>query len=300
VLPDGQWQNTPWGRIVVGIFVAQGLAYGLQLLCTAGLLAASEEPTRTVWATIFGLVLLQALQAFSLLVGGALTAASQQRGMFLGGMVGLVSGPLFVVIQLWNGEVLSEVALYGQPILALLFGTLGGLLGSTIWKPLPTLSMPKSKSDKSKSRPVSRTSPSAMSGPIAWGRVAVGIGLAAAAVLFPQLILTWIMDASQGRLRARSELQAQLITWEIGGLITLLAGAIAGATTSNGFKQGLCVGVGVAVVLIGYHFGGQAVALERLVFMVASVLCLTLVGGWFGGQLFPPVQGRRSKIPTIL
>src|SRR5262245_51182876 len=71
----GAWQHTPWGRVLVGLMLTQGLSYGLQLLCTAGLLATDEEANRTVWATLFGLVLLQALQGLSLILGGALTGA---------------------------------------------------------------------------------------------------------------------------------------------------------------------------------------------------------------------------------
>jgi len=299
-LPEGQWQHTPWGRIAVGVLVAQGLAYGLQMLCTAGLLAASEESTRTVWATICGLVVLQGLQALSLLIGGGLTAAGQHRGMLLGSLVGVISGPIFVILHKLNGEALTEVTLYGQPILALIFGTLGGLLGSAIWKPLPTLRMPGASGEGAKHRPVGRAKSTLLAGPIAWGRVAVGVAITVAAVLWPHTILTFVVDASQGTLRLQSKLQAELVTWEIAGLLALLAAAFAGAMTSNGLKQGLCVGVGTAIVLIGTHFGNRASVLEHTVLLVASAFCLTVVGGWFGGQLFPPIVGRRSKIRPVL
>src|SRR5438270_11891039 len=38
-----QWQQTPWGRIVVGLLLAQGLYYGLRQLFTAGLLVTGDE-----------------------------------------------------------------------------------------------------------------------------------------------------------------------------------------------------------------------------------------------------------------
>src|SRR5207253_2902153 len=50
-----QWQHTPWGRIFVGVLLTQGLTYGMQLLCTAGLLATDEEANKAIWATLFGL-----------------------------------------------------------------------------------------------------------------------------------------------------------------------------------------------------------------------------------------------------
>src|SRR5690242_14753136 len=57
--PSSQWQQTPWGRILVGMALAQGLAYSLELLFTAGILAATEQGSNGIWTTLWGLVLLQ-------------------------------------------------------------------------------------------------------------------------------------------------------------------------------------------------------------------------------------------------
>src|SRR3954451_15976025 len=65
-----QWQQTPWGRMLVGLILAQGLAYGLQQLFTAGFLASGEHSSR--WASLSGVALLHGLQGACLLVGGAL------------------------------------------------------------------------------------------------------------------------------------------------------------------------------------------------------------------------------------
>src|ERR1700688_1040411 len=54
-----QWQQTPWGRMAVGLILAQGLAYGLQQLLTAGLLATGEQPT--LWTTLRGVLVLHGL-----------------------------------------------------------------------------------------------------------------------------------------------------------------------------------------------------------------------------------------------
>src|SRR3981081_1167132 len=74
-----QWQQTPWGRMAVGLILAQGLAYGLQKLLTAGLLASGE--LNVVWTTLWGIVLLHGLQGTCLLIGGALCGAGKQRGI---------------------------------------------------------------------------------------------------------------------------------------------------------------------------------------------------------------------------
>src|SRR5207244_648545 len=122
-----QWQQTPWGRMAVGLILAQGLAYSLQQLLTAGLLATGEQTS--VWTTLWGMVLLHGLQGTSLLIGGALCGAGKQRGILYGGIIGLVNGLIFLVVQRQSGEVLTEIALYCQPVLHMAFGAFGGLIG---------------------------------------------------------------------------------------------------------------------------------------------------------------------------
>jgi hypothetical protein len=39
-----QWQHSPWGKILIGVLLAQGLSYGLEQLVTAGLRAGSDTP----------------------------------------------------------------------------------------------------------------------------------------------------------------------------------------------------------------------------------------------------------------
>jgi hypothetical protein len=290
---QSQWQHSPWGRMFIGILLAQGLAHGLQLLCNAGLLAAQEE-TRpaNVWTTLFGLVMLQALQGVSILIAGALTGAGQRRGLLLGAVVGLVSGILFVLIQQVRAEAQTEVALYGQPVLCFLFGALGGQLGSAIWRPLPKLSVPSPLHAAPRARPAPPSLP-LLSGPVAWSRVLVGVIVVVCGVVWPSVILDFMLETSQGKLRIQSQLQAQLVTWEIAGLLALIGGGLAGATTRNGLKQGICVGLGAGAILVGRSLASASAEPEQLILLVLSVLALTLVGGWFGGQLFPPVVAKR-------
>jgi hypothetical protein len=287
----GQWQHTPWGRILVGLLLTQGLAYGLQLLCTAGLLATDEEATRGVWATLLGLVLLQALQGISLLIGGALAGAGQSRGLFLGGLLGLAHTAVAMVLQQIRREPMTEVSLYAQPLLHLTFGALGGFVGSLIWRPLPTVTVPLAPPKLSRRHSASGLR--MLAGPVAWWRVAVGIGVVIAGVLWPKYILDFVVNASQGNLTLTSQLQAQLITWEIIGVLTLIGAGIAGATTRNGLKQGLCVGIGASIVVIGIQMGSRAASLEQAILLVIVLLVLTAAGAWFGGQLFPPIQHMR-------
>lgn len=286
-----QWQETPWGRMAVGLLLSQGLAYGLQQLFTAGLIASGEEAS--VWRTLWGLVLLHALQGIGLLIGGAISGAGRRQGVLYGAFVGLLNGIIFLVVQNHAGETLTEIALYGQPLLHMAFGALGGLIGTTIWTPIPSVQVPEVES-----KPVAVPVPTwkFLAGPIYPGRVCLGTIVVVVGAVWSNFILNWVVDASRGTLEVRSHLQAQLLGWEITALATLFGAGLAGVSTLNGFKQGLCVGVGASLIMIGIHLGTPRITLETTVFLVGCIMTLSAVGGWFGGSLFPPVfhKGRKS------
>src|SRR5262249_57724680 len=83
------------------------------------------------------------------------------------------------------------------------------------------------------------------------GRVGVGAGGAVGGTIWAGSILDMVNRVSEFRLAPGSALQAQLVTWEITALAILAGSALAGATTRNGCKQGLAVGVATGVILIG-------------------------------------------------
>src|SRR5262249_37844879 len=100
---EAQWQQTPWGRLLVGLLLAQGVYYVLRHLFTAGMLATTDQAVG-VWATLTGLILQQALQAVGVFLAGVLTGAGQRRGILLGLLVGVWNGILFVIAQNWLGR----------------------------------------------------------------------------------------------------------------------------------------------------------------------------------------------------
>jgi hypothetical protein len=288
----GRWQQTPWGRILVGLLLAQGLYYGLRHLFTAGLLVTREDTPLNVWATLYGLIFLQGMQAFGLLVGGALAGAGKRHGLIYGAVVGIWNGVISVLVQPDQAHALTAVTLYGQPVLQTAFGAVGGLLGMLIWKPLPRyepLAVPRGKLP-----PPRPNGPSVFAGPIAWGRVLAGVAVAVGGTIWANTLLDMVMEASEGKLTISTHLQAQLVTWEITTLAILVGSSLAGANTNNGLKQGLCVGLGAAAVLLGLRIGAQqAPSVEQLVYTAATTLAVALLGGWFGGSLFPPLVQRK-------
>jgi hypothetical protein len=292
------WQQTPWGRIVIGLLVAQGLCFGLQQLCTAGILASGDETAGDIWRTLYGLLLLQGLQVVGLLAGGALAGAGKRHGVLFGAIVGLWNGIIFVILQNGNSQLFTPVTLYGQPILQTAFGALGGLLGCVIWKPPAVLQLPgvgPSVPSVAPSKPFAL-----FEGPVAWWRVLAGSLLAVGGSLWANVILDLVVEASEGKMSVRTHLQANLVTWEITALAMLVGGALAGFSTRNGLKQGLCVGLGVASVLVGVRLGDGRVNYDALLLTAGMALAFGLCGGWFGCTLFPPVVARpRSVGPAI-
>jgi hypothetical protein len=291
--PTGPWQHTPWGKIVVGVLLAVGLSYGLQQLCTAWLVAGIGSGAPGLWATLWGLAILHALQALSLIVGGGITGAGQPRGILYGSVVGLVSGAVFLALQRHQGDGQPDLMLFSQPLLHAIFGMLGGRLGMLIWKPPPVIAL--STNVPADPQRTEGTFSRLFRGPVHPGRVFTGVFIVVAGVVWSSVILDYVLRASNGMMAISSTLQARLIGWEIAALATLLGAGVAGATTFNGLKQGLFVGLGSIVMIAGIYAGNDKLILDSVVAMIGTVFGLSLAGGWFGGQLFPPVIRVRRR-----
>jgi hypothetical protein len=290
------WQQTPWGRILLGLFLAQGLFYGLRHLLTALLLTAQgEEAVQQIWTTASGFFLLQGVRIFSLLAGAILAGGGQRHGWVVGAVAGSWNGVLSVLWLPGPAQALTTIAVLGQPLLQAAIGAVGGWLGSSIWKPLPT-EPTEEEAVPAKKRGRARRPMNLFAGPVAWYRVSAGVVLAVVGTLTATLFFEKILDLSQGALATTDEVQDYLIIMEIKALALLLGGALAGATTANGFKQGFCVGLGTIAILIGIEMNFVQRWLQVAALTTVSALCLCVVGGWFGSQLFPPVlKVRRDR-----
>jgi hypothetical protein len=125
---------------------------------------------------------------------------------------------------------------------------------------------------------------------VSWFRVVLGTAFAVAGTLSATLLFRKVMDVSAGRLGTTSALQDQIITWEIKALALLVGGVLAGATSANGFKQGLLVALTACVVLVGLQAPRTDNWLDIAFFTFISTFTLCAAGGWFGGRLFPPIM----------
>ncbi len=297
-VPDeGQWQQTPWGKIILGVILTQGLCFGLQYLLSSFFLAAGND-NQSTWQTLWGIAALHALQAVCLLVGGALTGAGQPRALLFGSFVGLANGIIFLILQRDTAESNFGMVVYALPLVHMVLGALGGMIGKYIWRPAPPVSlMETSPAGDAISMPDYWGK--LWSGPVHLGRVFAGIFLVVVGAVWSNTILDFVLRNSNGTLTLSSHLQAQLVSWEISALVTLLGAGCAGATAMNGIKQGICVGLGSIVLLVGIQMGNPKVTLEMLIVNVASVFILAMVGGWFGAQMFPPLVKRRRRLSDL-
>jgi hypothetical protein len=290
-----QWQQTPWGKILIGLILAQGLSFGLLQMLTAGFLASGDGVD--AWHTLWGIVARHAIHAVSLILGGALTGAGQRRGIIYGALVGFTSGAISFVIQGHSNGAFSSVLVYAEPMLHLAIGAIGGALGMLIWRPTPTLP------ELEGSTPPPNAPPNwgfafgdVLAGPVHVGRVCAGAFVIVIGVVWAKAILEFLLRASNGNLAITSQLQAQLVSMEISALVAILGAAFAGATTKNGLKQGLCVGIAASAIVLGIQIASPRFVLESAIFTISGIIIVALVGGWFGGQLFPPISsGRRRR-----
>ena len=292
-----QWQHSPWGKILIGVLLAQGLSYGLEQLLTAGLRAGADVAVPNVWGTLLGLVLLHAAHGVSLLIGGAITGAGQRRGWLYGVSVGLFNGMVCLAFRPQWAEGWGALVAYSQPLLHMGAGAVGGLVGMHVWRPTPDIPFLQEPAAGASTKPVS-AGWSPLAGPVHYGRVVLGVVIVVVGVVWSQAIVDLVLRASNGTLTISSQLQAQLVGWEVSALLTLVGAGLAGASTFNGLKQGLCVAAGASIAILGAHLASPKLSTDLTILPLACVLLLSLIGGWFGGQLFPPLDPVKRRRPA--
>jgi hypothetical protein len=254
----------------------------------AAQLIAVERGQTGLTASFDSLVRMHGLQIFSVFLAGLLTGAGQKRGVFYGAFVALWSCLLFQYFE-GAGFGLGDVPARAAELLLLIScGAAGGLAGSVAWQSKkPVAAYPRPKSDMKRARPSYRSS--AYEGPVAWLRVCMGIPLAVGGVVCAQVLREMLVDVGKGKLVIESYFQADFVAWEISALAILAGSAFAGATCSNGLKQGLFVGIGSATALLGIRLANPEISAGFLAATVVAAVCLSAAGGWFGSKLLPPV-----------
>jgi hypothetical protein len=279
------WQTGPWARIVIGLVLVQGLTWAFKIFWMGLLISQGDNEAKSFFNTGNGLILLYIVSAVGLLLSGALTGAGQHRGASSGGLLGLINGLAFVVLQPQTKELLPTWAVFSQPFVHMVFGTIGGWIGRRIWKPIPKLAALEMASPKVRGR----SKDSLMRGPVHYVRITVGSVIAAIGILSAKAILESMIRNSNGLFKISSHDQAYLLSLEIGAFCMFLGGIIAGFGSTNGFKQGLFAGVMTAAIYMGATFMDEKNALELRIFASLGIVAIAILGGWFGAKTFPPL-----------
>ncbi|MGL4549868.1 MAG: hypothetical protein ACRC33_01670 [Gemmataceae bacterium] len=287
-----RWLHTVAGRLFIGLIVSQGLFYALERLLTGVLLAVQGGTAQELWTRPTNLVYIQAAQLIAALAGGAMAGGGQAGALSLGAIVGAWNGVLAIIFRQAPAEILGSFALYTSPLMHAAVASVGAAVGAWVWRPVTDVdTAPVLASTKKKPKP---TRP-LFEGRIAWVGVAFGTALAVAGTLYAGDVFKKVLDLSGGKLGTDSTLQDRIIVWELRGMALLMAGFIAGATTANGLKQGLAVSIGASIILIGIQSSKPGDLVEAVAVILVSTFGLGMVGGWFGGALFPPVAAYRRR-----
>lgn len=283
------WQHTPWGRIIIGLVLAQGIFHGLRHLTVGALMAADVIDSKELWNTLSGFILLQSLQVISLFAGALLAGAGQKQGILYGAVLGIWNGVLLVFVQPDQLLQPNAVSLYGLPLVQAFLGAVAGWIGSRIWRPITPASVPGASRQilqkVAKKQPVKW-----FVGPVAWFRVLLGTAIAVCGTLWASAILNKLVKVSDYQLRPGSSLESQVVIWEITGLAILTGGAFAGSAQRNGLMQGLIVGLLTACALFIIRvFSPDPPSFYLLIGSMLGPVTLGIMGGGFGSQLLPPV-----------
>lgn len=317
----GRWQQTPWGRIGIGVGLALGLCYALLQLCQSILRAFGYANGTDALDPLARLALFEGLQALGLLGGGLVAGAGKRQGLTFGAVVGILTGALSVlaiisgVLKPFSSEraAIPMFLFYGLPVLHALVGALGGAIGAAIWKPMVEWTVPLVEPTPTgpalKDLKPALTVPAGSNytipfwfwkGPVDWPRVLVGATLASLGILFNREIASFITEEGQSKVfRFHSLLEEWFTQIQIISFSILLGGCIGGSTRRNGLKQGAFVGVLISFVLSAVYFThtSKAFGLDFLLeeagwsvlVPLLAALMLGPVGGYCGCELIPPI-----------
>jgi len=304
-VPVELYKPTPSGRTVVGTIIALGVYLGLRKLTQGTVLAVADQAW---WQSADALTTVFILQVIATVFGALLCSAGRTGGIASGALVGLLCGGAFFAAEVAEGMPGLQLALLLQPVLLIVCGAIAGAAGSWVWSAVPELDMPAPLVKKSSSIELLQDAPKETPRPTRWLRVLLGMLVIVAGLGLAEKARFAAEKASRGTLKVESRGQGKFMSWQIATLAVLLGGTLAGANTGAGLRHGILAGIlgglggGALAIFRGEFSQPEEYLLNYMNIPIGSpqdplaifglgfgVVVAAMVGGWFGGQLLPPL-----------
>lgn len=296
----GRPGTTPAGRLVVGTLAAVGLAVGLGEVAAGWAESAGQS---------VGWGVAQGLRAAAVAFGGLLAGVGLRYGFPTGAAVGGLAG---AALLLSDGPPTAPI-FYALPVGAAALGGLAGVIGAWVWAAPVPVALPMPEQPRGSSIRLVPDASADRGRGVAWFRVAAGAAVIAAGVGLAEDFRVKAQRATGGVLQVESRGQGRLLSLQLAVLVGVAGGVVAAAGTGAGVRHGAIAGALAAAGVVGQAVvRGElpvpaAVALDRLglpggpqdpaalVVVAAGVVGMAVVGGWFGGMLFPPLAPREMR-----
>lgn len=305
-------EPTAAGRVAVGVLVALGGYLGLREWVAAGLKGASLAGDEW-WATETASWVLLVMRAMAAAVGGLIAGAGRAGGWMTGILAGGVAGGLLLAADVAAHPAGPGPIAYLAAVAASIAGLVAGTLGTAFW-PAP-IDLPKSRSGSRGSsllRLAQEQEEARKGRPTQWLRIVIGTSIAFSGIVAADVIRTGLTKGSAGALNMGSSFHAPIVCLELAAAVIFFGGATAGASTGAGTRHGLIAGIFTAIAIVvitvtrdpnvfpaveGYFWvagipNENARDAKTLTELLLAVWAVSTLGGWFGGQLLPPLASK--------
>ncbi len=298
VAPDPIRPTAP-GRVAVGCVAALGLYLALREF------ANTVVPEPEWWASSAGFVLGCVVRGFGALGGGLLAGAGRRQGAVTGLIVGGVFGGLLLLADAMTIGLIGPTEMGVAGGLAVL-AALAGAVGGWVWPPEAELPQapPVQRRGSSLARLAAEQRQQRRGRPTSWVRVLIGAVIVVAGVAGADPARTAMKKETGGILNTGGPAQAGLVDLQLAALAVILGSVVAGGGTGAGVRHGILAGglAGLGVAVLGSGWTAPVVSglfelmggsppggTKGPMLLGMGVTLLSTAGGWFGGQIFPPV-----------